>query len=101
MALAAKFRINRGSPGEKGNESSREPLLQIHGTQAPPVMIPPSRKEDLRDAASATKAIVARGQMPLRLVSNRPQGNDFSKPPTHQADTATQSRSSAQSIRMS
>jgi len=61
MALAAEFRINRGSPGEKGNESCREPIFQIPGTQAPSVPIPPPRKEYLRDAASTTKAIIARG----------------------------------------
>ncbi|HKQ11645.1 MAG TPA: hypothetical protein VJS85_10670 [Rhizomicrobium sp.] len=57
-------------------------------------------KECLRRAASATKAIPARGSMPLRLVSNKPQGNDFSKPPTHQADTAKLFLSPVQSIRV-
>jgi hypothetical protein len=66
-------------------------------------MIPLTRKECLRDAVSATKAFPARGSMPLRLVSNTPQGNDFSKPgrANHQADTAKQFPSSVQSIRMS
>ena len=64
------------------------------------------RKECLRGGASATKAMLARGSMPLRLVSNKPQGNDFSKLPTHQADTAKLFLSplpsiKVQSIRMS